>query len=169
MFRIIRVPPTLDQFFQPLKGHFHWDHFTYFCVLVGTIACMWGRRNVAHLDRHLEAPAHRTRLTNFFLVERWAPEAALRQKAQELLRALSPGPGAPVSLIIDDSKTAQRGQHMEAVTKMKDPTTDTYIQGHQYVCALLVCRASVIPFGLRLYVKKTQGAALGVPLRKTTE
>ena len=58
---------------------------------------------------------------------------------------------------------------MEAVAKMKDPTTDTYIQGHQYVCAILLCRASVIPFGIRLYVKKTQCAALGVPFRKTTE
>jgi hypothetical protein len=64
MCRIIRVPPTLDKFFQPLKGYFHWDHFTYFCLLVVTIAFMWGRRNVANLYRHLEAPAHRTRLTN---------------------------------------------------------------------------------------------------------
>ena len=30
MFRIVRVPSSLDKFFQPLKGHFHWDHFTYF-------------------------------------------------------------------------------------------------------------------------------------------
>jgi hypothetical protein len=58
---------------------------------------------------------------------------------------------------------------MEAVAKMKDPTTDTYIQGHQYVCAIVVYRASVSPFGIRLYVKKTQCAALGVPFRKTTE
>jgi SRSO17 transposase len=169
MFRIIRVPPTFNKFFQPLKRHFRWDHFTYFCLLVVTIAFMWGRRNVANLYRHLEAPAHRTRLNNFFLVERWDPEAALRQKAQELLRSLAPGPGDTIYLLIDDSKTAKRGQHMEAVTKMKDPTTDTYIQGHQYVCAILVCRASVIPFGIRLYVKKTQCAALGVPFRKTTE
>jgi len=28
---------------------------------------------------------------NFFLIERWDPEAALKQKAQELLCSLSPG------------------------------------------------------------------------------
>ena len=83
MFRIIRVPPILDKFFQPLKGHFHWNHFAYFCLLVVTIAFMWGRRNVANLYRHLEAPCHRTRVHNFFLVDRWEPEAALRQKAQD--------------------------------------------------------------------------------------
>ena len=27
-FRILRVSPISDQFFQPLKGHFHWNHFT---------------------------------------------------------------------------------------------------------------------------------------------
>ena len=50
MFRIIRVPPALDTFFQPLRGHFHWDHFTYFRLLVVTIAFMWGRRNVEPLS-----------------------------------------------------------------------------------------------------------------------
>ena len=30
MFRIIRVPAALDNFFQPLERHFHWNHFTYF-------------------------------------------------------------------------------------------------------------------------------------------
>ena len=96
MFRIIRVPPILDKFFQPLKGHFHWNHFACFCLWVVTIACMWGRRNVAHVSRHLEAPCHRTRVHNFFWVDRWDPEAALRQKAQDLLRALSPSTGETV-------------------------------------------------------------------------
>jgi len=92
MFRIRRVPPSLDKFFQPLHGHFPWDHFTYFRFLVVTIALMWGRRNVANVYRYLEAPSHRTRWNNVFLVARWDPEAALRQKAQELLRALHPQP-----------------------------------------------------------------------------
>ena len=61
MFRIIRVPPSLDKFFQSLNGHFHWDHFTYFRLLVLTIAVMWGRRNVANLYRYLDAEHHRTR------------------------------------------------------------------------------------------------------------
>jgi hypothetical protein len=39
---------------------------------------------------------------------------------------------------------------MDAVATMQDSTTDAYIQGHQDVCAILVCRNHVIPFGLRL-------------------
>jgi SRSO17 transposase len=169
MFRIIRVPRALDKFFRPLEPHFHWNHFAYFHLLVVTIACMWGRRNVAKVCRYVEAPCHRTRLNNFFLVERWDPAAVLRQKAQELLRSLHPQPGETIYLVIDDSKTAKRGQCMDAVAKMKDPVTDTYIQGHQYVCALLVYRDQVIPWGIRLYAKPQHAKALGISFRKTTE
>jgi hypothetical protein len=103
------------------------------------------------------------------LVERWDPEAALRQKAHQLLRSLRPGNGETIYVIIDDSKKAKRGKAMDAVAKMKDPTTEAYIRGHQYVCAILVYRDHVIPFGIRLYVKKAQCTTLGVPFHKTTE
>jgi SRSO17 transposase len=169
MCRLIRVPPSLDQFFQPLKGHFHWDHFAYFRLVVLTIAFMWGRRNVANLYRYLEAEHHRTRFNNFFLVERWEPEAALCQQAQELLRSLRPSKGETIYLVLDDSKKAKRGRTMDAVAKMKDSTTDTYIRGHQYVGAIVVCRNHVIPFGIRLYVKQAHCPALGLLFRKTTE
>lgn len=169
MFRIIRVPSALDKFFQTLKPHFHWDHWRYFQLLVLAMAFMWGRRNVANLYRYLETPHHRTRFNNFFLVARWDPEAALRQKAQELLRALHPQPGETLYLILDDSKKAKRGQAMDAVAKMKAPTTDAYIRGHQYVCAILVFRDHVIPWGIRLYVKQEPCAVLQLPFRKTPE
>jgi DDE superfamily endonuclease len=169
MFRIIRVPPTLDKFFQPLKGHFHWDHFAYFRLLVLPIALMWGRRNVANLYRYLDAEHHRTRVNNFFLVERWDPEAALRQQAQELLRSLRPKKGETIYLVLDDSQKAKRGRTIDAIAKMKASTTDTDIRGHQYVCAILVCRDHVIPVGIRLYVTQAYCPALGLSFRKTTE
>jgi hypothetical protein len=124
MCRIRRVPCTLDKFFPPLPRHFHWDHFQYFRVLVLVRAFAWGRHHVANLSRYLDAQHHRTRFNHVFLVQRWDPEAALRQKAQELLRALAPRPGDTVYLILDDSKTAKHGQRMEVVAKLKDPTTD---------------------------------------------
>jgi SRSO17 transposase len=163
------VPRTLDKFFRPLHRHFHWDHFEYFRLLVLVMAFTWGRHNVANLYRYLDAQHHRTRFNNFFLLERWDPEAALRQKAQELLRALRPGKGETVYLIMDDSKKAKRGKVMDAIAKLKDPTTKAYIRGHQYVCAILVYRDHVIPWGIRLYVKKEQCVGVDVPFRKTTE
>jgi SRSO17 transposase len=169
MFRIVRVPAPLDKFFHSLRPRFHWDHFEYFRLLVLARAFAWGRRNVANLYQYLDVPHHRTRFNNFFLVQRWAPEAALRQQARELLRALHPQPGAMLYFIIDDSKKAKRGKAMDAVAKMKAPTIDAYIRGHQYVCGILVFHQHVIPYGIRLYVNKAHCPALGLPFRKTTE
>ena len=154
MFRIIRVPRSLDKFFRPLQRRFHGDHFEYFRLLVLAMAFAWGRHNVANIYRYLDAQHHRTRFHNFFLVQRWDPEAALRQKAQELLRALAPQPGDTLYVILDDSKQAKRGKHMDAVATMKDPATDASIRGHPYVCGTLLVRQQVIPWGIRLYVKQ---------------
>ncbi len=96
MLRIIRVPRTLDEFFRPLHGPFHGDHFADFRLLGLVMAFAWGRHPVANLYRDLDAQHHRPRVNNFSLVQRWAPAAALRQKAQESLRALAPGPGDTV-------------------------------------------------------------------------
>jgi SRSO17 transposase len=169
MFRIVRVPASLDKFFRTLRPCFHWDHYVYFRLLVLVMAFAWGRRNVTNLYRYLDTPHHRTRFNNFFLVGRWDPEAALRQKARELLRALHPRPGDTMYLILDDSKKGKRGKTMDAIAKMKDPVLNAYIWGHHYVCAILVYRDHVIPFGIRLYVKKEQCRALGRPFQKTTE
>jgi SRSO17 transposase len=169
MFRLVRVPASLDKFFHPLRPRFHWDHFHYFRLLVLAMAFAWGRRNVTNLCRYLDAQHHRTRFNNFFLGRGWDPAAARRQTAGALLRTLHPQPGETLYLIIDDSKKAKRGKSMDAVSKMKDPTIDAYIRGHQYVCGILVCRDYVLPYGIRLYVKKADCAALACPFRKTTE
>jgi hypothetical protein len=113
------------------------------------MALIWGRQHVANRYRYLDAEPHRTRFNNVCLVERWDPEAALRQTAQAWLRALRPSHGETIYLIIEDAKQAPRGKAMDAIAKMKAPTTAAYIRGPPYVCALLVCRDHVLPLGLR--------------------
>jgi len=152
MFRIVRVPASLDKVFHTLSPRVHGDHDEYFRLRVLAMALAWGRCNVANLYRYLDVLPHRTRVNNFFLVQRWEPKAVLRQKAQELRQALQPTPGNTLYLVIDDSKQAKRGKTMAAVAKRKDPPTDAYIQGHQYVCGILVYREQVLPFGIQLYV-----------------
>src|SRR5688500_12879092 len=93
MFRIIRVPPVVYKFSTALQTPFHWNLFAYFRLLVVVIAFAWGRRNVASLYWYLDAQHHRTRFSNFFLVVRWELEAALRQKAQEVVMELHPRQG----------------------------------------------------------------------------
>jgi SRSO17 transposase len=82
---------------------------------------------------------------------------------------LPPTPGETLSLVIHDAKKATRGTAMDAVAKLKEPTIDAYIRGPQYVCGILVFRQHVIPYSVRLYVKKEYCPALGVAFRKTTE
>jgi hypothetical protein len=168
MFRIIRVPRSLDTCFRPLHHHVHGAHFEYFRGLVLAMAFTGGRPHVANVCRDLDIQHYRTRVHNFFLVQRWDPEATLQQKAPARLRALAPQPGDTVSLILDDSKPAKRGQQMDAVTTMKDPMTDASIRGHHYVCGVWLFRQHVIPWGLRLYVKQEACAEGGVPFQTPT-
>jgi Transposase DDE domain len=86
-----------------------------------------------------------------------------------MLRSPHPRKGETIYLILDDSKKAKRGRTMDAVAKMQDPPTATYILGHQDACAILVCRDHGIPYGIRLYVKQAPCPALGLPFRKTAE
>jgi hypothetical protein len=90
MFRSIRVPRARDKLLRPLEQRFHWNHVSDFRLLVVVMACMWGRRNVAHRYRSLDVAAHRTRVHHFGLVEWWEPAAALRQKAHERLCTWQP-------------------------------------------------------------------------------
>lgn len=69
----------------------------------------------------------------------------------------------------DAAKKAQRGGQLDAVTKLKAPTTEADIQGHQYVWASLAYHDHVSPFGSRRYVKQEPGAPLGRPCHQTTE
>lgn len=48
------------------------------------MAFAWGRHTVAHVYRYLDAQHHRTRFNNFFWVQRWDPEAALRQSSDRV-------------------------------------------------------------------------------------
>jgi len=171
MFKIVRFPKKLESFFDSLETQFHWDHFQYFRTLVLLIVVAWGRRNISSLYRHLDSrnQPHRSRFNNFLNVSRWQPQVALQLKAHELLALLNPQKGDIIELILDDSKKQKRGKTMEAVSWIHDPVSGRSIKGHQYVTAVLRCRGHVIPWGVRLYIKKEDATALQQPFKKTTQ
>jgi SRSO17 transposase len=171
MFKIVRFPKNLQSFFHSLEPFFRWQHHEYFQTLVLLTAVAYCRRNIAALYRHLDSSnfSHRSRFNNFLNVSRWDPQAALLQKANELLNMLGPLRNKTVYLIIDDSKKLKRGKNMQAVSRMKDPVSGQYIMGHQYVQAVLRFGGYTIPLGVRLYVSKSESKKLGVDFKKTTE
>jgi SRSO17 transposase len=174
VFKIVRVPAILDPFFGSLTKEFHWKQGDYFRLLVLAIAMAYGRRNVSNLYRHIDAVTHRTRFNNFFLVGRWDGPERLRTKADELLADLELKRGERVYLILDDSVSRKRGKQMEGVGYLHDPVHGGSVLGHQYVTAVIKARGVVIPFGIRLYVKKElaqtgHARAVDVEFRTLTE
>lgn len=73
MFKIVRFPKNLEDFFGPLEDYFHWDHFEYFRNLVLLITFAWGRRNISAMYRHLDEKHwhHRSRFNNLLNVFHW--------------------------------------------------------------------------------------------------
>ncbi len=80
LFKIVRFPSKLDNFFSSLKTEFRFGHFEYFRMLVLLIAAAWEDRNIASLYRYLDGKCfpHRTRYNNFMNVARWQPEKGKR-------------------------------------------------------------------------------------------
>lgn len=171
MFKVVRFPKNLESFFDSLETQFHWGHFEYFRTLVLLMVIAWGRRNISCLYRHLDSRTqpHRSRFNNFLNVGRWQPQVLLQAKAHDLLALLNPQKGDIVDLILDDSKKQKRGKKMEAVSWIHDPVSGRSIKGHQYVTAVLRFGGHVIPWGVRLYLKKEDAALLGQPFKKTTQ
>jgi len=171
MFKIVRFPKKLESFFDSLHDSFHWDHFSYFRTLVLLITIAWGRRNITSLYRHLDNrnQPHRSRFNHFLSVGRCDYAVMLQLKAHDLIGLLHPQKGDTIELILDDSKKQKRGKAMEAVGWIRDPLTGKSIRGHQFVTAVLRFRGHVIPWGIRLYVKKEDCHTLGRTFKKTTQ
>ena len=171
MFKIVRFPKNLESFFDSLQDPFHWDHFEYFRTLVLLIVIAWGRRNIASLYRHLDNrhQPHRSRFNNFLSVGRCDYAMLLQLKAHDLISLLNPQEGDVIELILDDSKKQKRGKVMEAVGWIRDPLTGKSVRGHQFVTAVLRIGGHVIPWGIRLYIKKEDCRSLGHDFKKTTQ
>ena len=169
MFKIGKIPRWLESFFSSLLPNFLWDHGSYFQSLVLALAFAWGRRNVTNLYRFIDAHKHRTRFNNFFHCVRANLSELLRLKAAELLQMAEFLGEKRVYLIIDDTRKGKRGKYMEAVGFIYDDLLDKVIQGHLYVVSLLRVRPVLIPFGVKLYVKKELCPQLGLEFQKMTE
>jgi hypothetical protein len=173
MFKIGRIPPSLEGFFKPLADFFLYNHYTFFRDLVVMMAYAWGPRTVANLHRHLDPRGRswRTRYNNFLNLDRWDAPAALRAKAMELLaKVLAQAPRrTTIYMVIDDSKKSKRGKKMEAVGFLHDSTTGRTIKGHNFIQANLEVNGVTIPWGVHLYAKKEDCPKLGLRFRKLTE
>jgi len=171
MFKIVRFPSSLENFFCSLKTEFCFGHFKYFRMLVLLIAISWEDKNITSLYNYLDNKnfSHRTRFNNFMNVVRWNPEAVLAHKAYDLLSSLKLTKKDTIYLTLDDSKKGKRGKKMDALGWVYDPMIKKTTWGHQYVKATLRVRNITIPFGIKLYVKVKDSEELNIEFKKLTE
>ena len=154
MLKILRIPRCCVGFFAPARHLFSKRQWPYFEDLVLAFAISFGRRNVVNLKRHLPLGPHRANYNRFLIEWRWKPRRTLQTLAKARLRQLRLQPGEQVYILIDDTKKGKRGKRMDAVGKFKDTVNGGYLQGHNYVCMLIVVRGQIIPFAIELYAKK---------------
>lgn len=86
---------------------------------------------------------------------------ALLHEAQEVLY-----------VIMDDSKTAKRGKHVQAAFSAFgrfDHTTQRFLWGHQFVCVMLLYRGMTIPYTIELYRSQDDCQKGRLPFRKLTQ
>lgn len=157
----------LDRFFNPLRKHFNvrsFEHFKVFCALM---AMSSDSKTVNRLCSLLAFGPSRGKRNDFLIQSPWDEQQVLKHTAMHQFRELY-RPGEPLFLIIDDSKKAKRGKHVEAVLKVFDPTAKRFITGHQFVTGTLYYRGITIPFAICLYLNRKSAKALKHPFKKLT-
>ncbi|GEM_PF-3946554 len=83
---------------------------------------------------------------------------ALLHQAQETLYVL-----------LDDSKSAKRGNHVQAAFHLFDHTTKRFLWGYQFACVTLLYREMIIPYAIELYRSKSDCQERHLPFRKLTQ
>lgn len=157
----------LDRFFNPLRKYFNVRSFEHFKVFGALMAMSSDSKTVNRLCSMIAFGPNRTKRNDFLIQSPWDEEQVLKHLAMDQLKDLY-RPGEPVFLIIDDSKKAKRGKHVEAVLKVFDPAAKQFITGHQFVTATLYYRGVTIPFAIRLYLNRKSAKTLKRLFKKLT-
>jgi SRSO17 transposase len=124
-------------------------------------------KNVSRLCSLLSFGPSRGKRNDFLIQSPWDEEQALKHQAMHQLGKLY-RPNEPLFLIIDDSKKAKRGKHVEAVLEVFDLSAKQFITGHPFVTATLYYRGITIPFAIRLYLNRKGAKALKKSFKKLT-
>lgn len=133
------------------------------------MALMWEQRTVSRMARRLFNGPHRARLNALMNSPSWDASQVLHQVAKLRLAALKLKPGDRVRVILDDTKKSKRGKQIPGVGKFYDHSSKGFLIGHTYVVCLLEVNGQVIPWGIKLYLKKEWCLKEQHPFRKLTD
>lgn len=168
MGKLIRIPQILEDFFQPLRKHFNKRSFAHFKILCAMMATSCENKTIRQISSLIAFGPHRSNHNDFVLSSPWDEEALLKDAANHRLERLAKK-GEPVFAVIDDSKKKKSGKTVQGIGKIFDPVSKAYIQGHQMVTLTLYYRGQTIPYGIKLYLKKSVAQKLEKPFFKLSQ
>lgn len=170
MFTLQRIPAQIDFLVAGLRMFFtipQWVHFrTMLLSLLITPYKATVRGRMKALANGFST--HRTKHNEFLQLHEALLGKALKFYALLLVHLLYKA-GARLHVIVDDSKTAKTGKHVQAAFHLFDHATKRFLWGQQFLAICLEYRGVVIPYAIELYRSKKDCLKRKVPFRKITQ
>lgn len=167
MFKLLRIPSQIHTLIAELEMFFSLHQWVHFQTMLLSLLVTPFRATVSGRVRVLATGTHRTKHNEFLQKYDILLTKALQFYALKLVSLLRV-PREALYVIIDDTKAAKRGKHLQAAFWYFDHLTQRYLWGHQFVCVCLVYRELIIPYAIELYHSKSDCQARGIPFRKLT-
>jgi len=167
MFKLLRIPEMINSLLSDLEMLFTVPQWVHLQTMLLSLVITPFKPTVVGRDRVIGFGPHRTKRNEFLQNHDAILCKALRLYALKLIALLGRS-REPLYIILDDTKAAKRGKHIQAAWHMFDHVTKRFIWGHQFVCMTLVYRHMTIPYAMELYRSKDDCKKRGLPFRKLT-
>lgn len=168
MFKLLRIPHRISNLIGELEMFFTLHQWVHFQTMLVSLLITPFKATVAGRTRVLAFGTHRTKHNAFLQSSDALLSKVLRFYTMQLIALLHQAQEV-LYVILDDSKTAKRGKHVQAAFRLFDHTTGRFLWGHQFVCLTLLYRGITIPYAIELYRSKEDCQKRGLPFRKLTQ
>ena len=164
----MRIPKKINFLVAELEMFFTLSQWVHFQTMLVSLLATPFRATVSGRVRILGTGTHRTKHNEFLQKYDALLGKVLRFYALKLIAVLHK-PKEPLYIILDDSKAAKRGKHVQAAFRYFDHVTQRYMWGHQFLCVCFVYRGLRIPYAIELYRAKEDCKKRNIPFRKITQ
>lgn len=160
-----RIPIFLQSTFRTQGRWFSKIGFQHFRFLIVAMLINARSMKLSHLSDAIPSQGHRTSHARF-LASEWDARGVLASQAERIIRQMKPGKREAIYLLLDDTRIRKRAKKMDAISKIWDQKTHSFMRGHVVVTAALHFRGVTIPWAIELSIPKHQA---GSNYRKLTQ
>ena len=160
-----QIPKFLQSTFRSQSRWFSRIGFNHFRFLIVALLINARPTKLSHLASAIPNQGHRTSQARF-LSSDWDAPGVLASQAERIIHQMMPGKREAIYLLIDDTRIRKRGKRMDAISKIWDQKTHSFMRGHIVVTAAIYFRGVTIPWAIELWIPK---AHAGSKYRKLTQ